>query len=300
MNTLDSPVLGESASMYEDSTSYSDKGQKDVEELYENILGQVKRLLAQDESYQQDVAGGQEDMPPVATTRQHNILPVLRQDTTPPLPSTPSHSAHHPSQQSDHLVPAPPTQSTTTATWDRLRQLGVSFISPSDLVQPPPNSSNPYNSIYPLQANFPSTAMVSPSPDTSLAINNLALKYLSDAELGRLAAQHNRQVKTPTSQETRPAEYSLASHQFLARYGLGGGQAQDVAGQGQDVLYRQLHHANPKPVHPQQSTPHPITPQLPARPQHYQPPHPIPARLAAPVMDRVLDITAIRQQSKLW
>ena len=74
MNTLDSPVLGESASMYEGNTSYSDKGQEGVEEMYENILGQVKRLLAQDQSYQQDVAEGQENMTPVETTIQHNML----------------------------------------------------------------------------------------------------------------------------------------------------------------------------------------------------------------------------------
>jgi len=290
MNTLDSPVLGESVSMYEGNTSASDKGQEDVEEIYENILGQVKRLLAQDENHQQDVAANrQEIMQPITTTRQHNIPPI-----SPPQPP--------PTQPSDHLAPA---QSTTTATWDRLRQLGVSFISPSDLVQPAPSSSNPYNSIYPLQANIPSTTMVSPSPDTSLAINNLALKYLSDAELGRLAAQHNRQVKTSSSQETRPAEYSLASHQFLARYGLGGGhhggQAQGVAGQAQDFMHRQPHHVYPRPESPPQSTPHPITPHLPARPQHSSP-HPSqqPARAAAPAMDRVLDITAIRQQSRLW
>ena len=52
--------------------------------------------------------------------------------------------------------------------------------------------------------------MVSPSPD------NLPLEYLSDADLATLAAQHSRQ-------ETRPAEYSLASYQFLVKNELCGG-----------------------------------------------------------------------------
>jgi len=297
MNTMDSPVLGESVSMYEGNTSASDKEQEDVEEMYENILGQVKRLLAQDESNQEDVAADrQEDMPPVTTKIPHPIPPTLRQDIPTP-PPTLRQAAYYPSHPADHPVPA---QSATTATWDRLRQLGVSFISPSDLVQPAQSSSNPYNSFYPPQANIPSTTMVSPSPDTSLTINNLALKYLSDAELGRLAAHHTKQVRTPSIQESRAAEYSMASHQFLARYGLGGGhhgeQTQGVADQVQDVLYRQPHYASPRPGNPPQYTPH-----LPARPQHSSP-HPTqqPARAAAPAMDRVLDITAIRQQSRLW
>merc|ERR1719318_1128892 len=256
------------------------------------------------ESHQQNhvTADRQEDMPPETITRHHNIPPILGQDT-PSSSAAPTHrqAVHPPSQPADYIVPAQPTQSATTATWDRLKQLGVSFISPSDLVQPAPSSFFPYTSIYLPQASIPSTTMISPSPDTSLAINNLALKYLSDAELGRLAAQHNRQAKTPTSHDIRPAEYSLASHQFLARYGLGGGrhgaQTQGVAGQGQDNVYQ----ANTRPVNL-----HPITPHLPARPQHcpspphQQSPHTQPARPAAPVMDRVLDITAIRQQSKLW
>ena len=39
--------------MYEGNTSSSDKVHENVEEMYENILGQVKRLLAQDQNYQQ-------------------------------------------------------------------------------------------------------------------------------------------------------------------------------------------------------------------------------------------------------
>ena len=187
-------------------------------------------------------------------------------------------------------------QSTTTATWDRLRQLGVSFISPSDLA-PPSSSANPYNSIFLPRADLPSSTMISPSPNTSLAINNMALKYLSDTELAQLAGQHSRQTQVAAAQKG-PAEYSMASHQFLARYGLGAGHA---GGQGQGGA----HQAGGQRQEEQHYN---ITrsPQLPARPQQYQPPNLTPstpltsrAAAAAPVMDRVLDITAIRLQGKL-
>ena len=84
----------------------------------------------------------------------------------------------------------------TLATWDRLKQLGVSFISAGDLtpagqLDTTAAACQPFNSIWLPQAKLP--LLSSSSPDTSLAINNLALKYLSDAELSKLAALHQRQ-----------------------------------------------------------------------------------------------------------
>jgi len=332
MNTWDSPVLGESASMY--LSNAREKEQEDVEIMYENILGQVKRLLAQDEvQYQKPVDEGgvvvgsynagqpqqqrpiqqnitpftfqrQEFTTPVTPDRQRyppeNVSPVL--DHTPainypgenyPPTNIPRHENTLPmnTQVQGYALPMnmncvrqefspsnlsqdrPPSgrqegmtaEPSNTETLERLRQLGVSFISPSDLAPATP-AANPYNSIFLPRANLPSTTLTSPSPDTSLAINNLALKYLSDGELAKLAGHHNRQAsKMPHNQEERPAEYSLASHQFLARYGLGSEQGQ-----------RQQ------------------PPSLPARP-----PHPNMKQVMRPVLDRVLDITAIRNQSKL-
>ena len=326
MNTWDSPVLGESASMYLGNPG--EKEQENMELMYENILGQVHRLLAQDkEQYQQEgsVVGDQT----VGQEQQHhlppreNILPAVqqRQEYAPPINSPtheyspqsntprqvgnplrqeyaqppPSDNRRHeytptsppqprPTYPPSYRQEAMPDVSNNTATLDRLRQLGVSFISPSDLAPAPP-ISNPYNSIFLPKANLPSTTLISPSPDTSLAINNLALKYLSDAELVKLAGHHNRQnSKEPTGQEQRqPAEYSMASHQFLARYGLG---AEQGHGQGE----RGAGHAQGQRQQP---------PPLPARPPNpgtEQVVRPVPA---VPVLDRVLDITAIRNQSKL-
>ena len=76
------------------------------------------------------------------------------------------------------------------ATWDRLRQLGVSFISPGDLGSA---SASGQDTMWLPQARLPaSNAHAQPrlSPDASLAMNDLALKYLTDAELGQLAAVH--------------------------------------------------------------------------------------------------------------
>ena len=128
-----------------------------------------------------------------------------------------------------------------------------------------PSSSNQPNSSYQNQTNILSPTMGSPPSDTSLVIDSMALKYLSDEELRRLGAKFNRQGATAGSKKTRPAECSLA------RYGLGGGQGQVVAGRDGDSYTGG--HAQVRPVSLPQSNPHQITPQLPARPHHDQPPH---------------------------
>ena len=81
------------------------------------------------------------------------------------------------------------------ATWDRLRQLGVSFISPGDLGSAS-SSDQGQDTLWLPQARLPaSSAQPRLSPDASLAMNDLALKYLTDAELGQLAAVHQPKEK---------------------------------------------------------------------------------------------------------
>ena len=87
-----------------------------------------------------------------------------------------------------------------------------------DNINEAPSSSIPHKSIYLYQANIPSTSMVSPLPDIIHAINSTALKYLSDAELGRLAAQHSRQTETSGGQVSYWLEFvemMVASHRVL-------------------------------------------------------------------------------------
>ena len=85
-----------------------------------------------------------------------------------------------------------------------------------------PSSSKQPNS--PLtQTNLLSPNMVSPLPDTSIAIDSNTLKSLSDEELGRLGAQYSRQSAAAGGQQTR-------QHGPGLRHGGG----QDVAGHGGD------------------------------------------------------------------
>ena len=64
-------------------------------------------------------------------------------------------------------------------TWDRLRQLGVSFISPGDLG----SASTGQDTLWLPQARVPDSQPRLHTPDASLAMNDFALKYLTDAEL---------------------------------------------------------------------------------------------------------------------
>merc|ERR1719318_2097150 len=249
--------------------------------MYENILGKVQKLLAQDkeEYYQERSADAQEDISNIQEQQSYQppssaAAGITGQRTVQPA----AHPPHPPSTRQEGMI----VQPSSADTLDRLRQLGVSFISPSDLVPAPtPAPPNPYNSFFLPQATLPSTTIINPSPDTSLAINNLALKYLSDAELARLAGHHQHHQhasKAPPGQAGRQAEYSLASHQFLARYGLGGDPGQGGHG-GTGEAHGQRQHPPPA---------------LPARP-----PHPAMPAPAVSVEDRVLDITAIRNLSTL-
>ena len=59
------------------------------------------------------------------------------------------------------------------ATWDRLRQLGVSFISPGDLG----SASTGQDTLWLPQARVPDSQPRLHTPDASLAMNDFALKY---------------------------------------------------------------------------------------------------------------------------
>ena len=177
-----------------------------------------------------------------------------------------------------------------------------------------------------LQAKLPSMSMSSYETDTSLAINNMALKYLTDAELTKLAAMHQNREKK--DQIVKPNDLSMASKQFLAKYGLQNNNEQDNNGhtRPQEIMHQNQiindgqrtaplllpkkvpgvsvpvtatkqpastidnRTPNPAPVFPE-TTPRPI-----------QAPQLGPASSLAPGVkqfDRVLDISAIRQQSTL-
>ena len=169
----ESPVLGESVSMYERENDERER-EREEHELFENILGRVKRLLADDTSNNVDDNHGE-----AGVIKDVNVSDDVKENKSEEF------------TEEEEARPDP-----TLATWDRLKQLGVSFISAGDLTPAGQQldttaAGQPFNSIWLPQARLP--LMSSSSPDTSLAINNLALKYLSDAELGKLAALHQKQ-----------------------------------------------------------------------------------------------------------
>merc|ERR1719447_1717285 len=176
--------------------------QEDVAELYHNILGQVKRLLAKEE----DTAS-----PP----------------PPPPLSLPSATSSRAPGEVSSSKTKAPPLETSAptlpnprVATLARLKEMGVSFINFS----PDQNSEQ---SVFLPKAQLPSQSVFQgASTDSSLDISSLALKYLDDDQLNNLALKHQgeqkKQVRWGEQGQTRGNELSLASHQFLARHGLAG------------------------------------------------------------------------------
>ena len=173
----ESPVLGESVSMYERESQLG--SEREEQEMYENILGKVRKLLAQEET-DQPPAPAPVSAPASAPASVAASAPVGLMEQ-PGLSKVEEESEDIPNQ--------------TEATWQRLRQLGVSFISPGDLAPAGGLSlseQQPYTSAWLPQAKQPTVLDIRNTPDSSLAINNLALKYLSDQELSKLATLHNK------------------------------------------------------------------------------------------------------------
>ena len=154
----------------ESVSMYEREGERSEDmRLYENILDRVQRLLATGENKE-------------TSTEAVEVIEKKEEEVK-------------------HVDPQ-------AATWDRLRQLGVSFISPGDLGTASASDQG-QDTLWLPQARLPaSTAQPRLSPDASLAMNDLALKYLTDAELGQLAAVHqpkekngkniHNQLKVPT------------------------------------------------------------------------------------------------------
>ena len=67
------------------------------------------------------------------------------------------------------------------------------------------------------RAAKPSESVWQQSPDTSLEISSLALKYLDEEQLSKLAVAHSSKAKQPGS---RDVNMSMATQEFLNRYGL--------------------------------------------------------------------------------
>merc|ERR1719447_1752517 len=207
MTSWSSPVLGESVSMYEEMGRQSAEphvaeDQEDVAELYHNILGQVKRLLAKEEDTASPPPPPPLSLPSAISSRASGEVSSSK-TKAPPLETS-----------------APTLPNPRVATLARLKEMGVSFINSS----PDQNSEQ---SVFLPKAQLPSQSVFQgASTDSSLDISSLALKYLDDDQLNNLALKHQgeqkKQVRWDEQGQTRGTELSMASHQFLARHGLAG------------------------------------------------------------------------------
>jgi len=215
MTSWSSPVLGESVSMYEDLGRQAEaevvEDQEEVAELYHNILGQVKRLLAKEDN---DVASP----PPPAPLSLPSAASSQSAPTGAAAPSLKTAASAPPS------LSAPPNP--RVATLARLKEMGVSFINPSE-----PQLAE--QSVFLPRAQLPTQSVFQgASTDSSLDISSLALKYLDDSQLNNLALRHQqgeakKQVKWGEQGQSHGTELSMASHQFLARHGLAGSAEND-------------------------------------------------------------------------
>jgi len=212
MTSWSSPVLGESVSMYEELGRQAEaevaEDQEEVAELYHNILGQVKRLLAKEDND----AASPPPPPPLS-------LPSAASSQSAPAEAPPSRGTSAPASTAP--TASAPLPNPRVATLARLKEMGVSFINPSE-----PQLAE--QSVFLPRAQLPSQSVFQgASTDSSLDISSLALKYLDDSQLNNLALRHQqgeakKQVRWGEQGQSQGTELSMASHQFLARHGLAG------------------------------------------------------------------------------
>jgi len=235
-------------------------------------------------------------------------------------------------QQLDPKTPEqkPANRDPVASTVERLRQMGVSFITPQDLspkqdaiepagVSPVGEGGQGLPSLFLPEARLPSILKVGGySQEVSLDINSLALKYLDDGELGHLAERLGNKKQVSWGQhrerERGQADYSIATQQFLARHGL----TPQAPHSGNNILEgipRQPLPAARHTPHLQQREEFPFPashdrvlpfqhPALGPGPSTRLPHQPtinqqLAANMPATRENRVLDITAIKQQPKL-
>jgi len=175
----ESPVLGESVSMYEE---------EQIQGVYNDILAKVNRLLVEpDPALVTNSNDGRTDIP-VSMVKE-----------------------------------CPTISSDSIALCNRLRQLGVSFINPEDLDKnAEAQLTNEVSALFIPRAACPSNSVWQQSADTSLEISSLALKYLDEEQLSKLAIAHTRSEnkRRDQKQEKLDVNFSLSSKEFLDRYGL--------------------------------------------------------------------------------
>ncbi|XP_058256148.1 SCL-interrupting locus protein homolog [Hemibagrus wyckioides] len=236
--SFQSPVLGESASMYynqSQNTEDSQNGEIPDQRFYQELLGQVKSRL-------QDCVTEEEKM-------EQNLHSPRPRHSLSPKNSPPSKPAlreqHAKGSEEDRVF---------SATLKQLQSLGVSVeIDTGKSIRNTVESASTLACINP-EAVIPRLALSEPvgtsiwglsgGVDLSLEANAIALKYLSDSQLSRLSlggqspgAQSNPSTllfgRTPLDKSSTglsilsPSNMSLATCKYMKKYGLMEGEEEE-------------------------------------------------------------------------
>ncbi|KAK2835105.1 hypothetical protein Q5P01_015589 [Channa striata] len=208
---LQSPVLGESVSMYRPAD--------DQQSFYQNLMTQLTSRLLESGSRQQVEERDDSRRSSVSAVSDHSRSSQSSQS-----------SSSRRKQQSPVKDPV------VSATLRQLEQLGVHMdeevLTESDRnrVRTVESTStlasiNPAAVVSRLSVSDPTVSSLFPgsSVDLSLEANAIALRYLSDSQLSRLSLGAPTLQRAPTSSNDSllsPRNMSLATRKYMRRYGL--------------------------------------------------------------------------------
>ncbi|XP_070817284.1 SCL-interrupting locus protein homolog isoform X2 [Chaetodon trifascialis] len=222
---LQSPVLGESASMYRPA----DEQQSFIHDLMNQLTSRL-----QESDSRQDVEEEE--------SRRSSLSVVSDRSQSSQSSQSSSLSRRKPQRCGDPVV---------SATLQQLRLLGAD-VTKEDLtesdrrIQQTVESSSTLASINPaavlsrLSVSEPTVSVLFPgsSVDLSLEANAIALRYLSDSQLSRLSLGGHAPLQghTPSSDSLlSPSNMSLATRKYMRRYGLIEEEDEEEAEQEVDV-----------------------------------------------------------------